>query len=103
MFEIEYDAEWIAEKYKHRRSTKRSRMIKRKKKLRRLFDPKRSYAVLWHGDWENPNGWLTLKSYGCNRVRFYKKYSNRKVRRYKGEIGNGNHYRKIFDYWWTLY
>lgn len=38
-----------------------------------------------------------------NRYKFFKKYSNRCVRRYKGEIhNNGNHYRKIFDYWWMV-
>ena len=38
-----------------------------------------------------------------NRYSFYKKYANRCVRRYKGEIHNkGNQYRKIFDYWWTV-
>lgn len=37
------------------------------------------------------------------RYKFYKKYANRCVRRYKGEIHiKGNHYRKIFDYWWTV-
>ena len=34
---------------------------------------------------------------------FYKRYTNKKVRRYKGEIPKGNQYRKHFDYWWTLY
>lgn len=38
-----------------------------------------------------------------NRYSFYKKYANRCVRRYKGEIYNtGNNYRKIFDYWWRV-
>lgn len=38
-----------------------------------------------------------------NRYSSYKKYANRCVRRYKGEIYNkGNQYRKIFDYWWTV-
>lgn len=37
------------------------------------------------------------------RYKYYKKYSNRCVRRYKGEIHNkGNQYRKIFDYWYTV-
>ncbi len=35
--------------------------------------------------------------------KFYKKHSNRCVRRYKGEIhSKGNQYKKIFDYWWTV-
>lgn len=31
-----------------------------------------------------------------------KTYSNRKVRRYKGDIHNGNSYRRHFDYAWEL-
>lgn len=38
-----------------------------------------------------------------NRYSLYKKYANKCVRRYKGDIHNtGNQYRKIFDYWWTV-
>lgn len=34
------------------------------------------------------------------KYKYHKKYSNRCVRRYKGEIhSKGNQYRKIFDYW----
>ena len=41
---------------------------------------------------------------GChnNRFRYWLTISNRKVRRYKGEIPKGGAYRKIFDYWWTV-
>lgn len=38
-----------------------------------------------------------------NAQRFLKKQSNRKVRRFRGEISSGNSYRKLFDYWWELY
>lgn len=37
-----------------------------------------------------------------NRQTFLKTYSNRKVRRYKGDIRNGNSYRRHFDYAWEL-
>lgn len=37
------------------------------------------------------------------RYKYYKKYSNRCVRRYKGEIhSKGKQYRKLFDYWWIV-
>lgn len=32
-----------------------------------------------------------------------KSFSNRCVRRYKGDLQNGGSYKKIFDYWYTLY
>lgn len=34
--------------------------------------------------------------------RFFKKYSNRVVRRSKGSY-NGGSYKKVFDLWWTLF
>lgn len=37
-----------------------------------------------------------------NRYKFYKKYSNRIVRRYKSDLKNGGNYRRCFDYWWTI-
>lgn len=32
----------------------------------------------------------------------YKRHSNKKVRKYNGDIGCGNHYRRIFDYRWMI-
>ena len=37
-----------------------------------------------------------------NRFRYWRRVSNRKVRRYRGDVHNGGAYRKIFDYWWTV-
>lgn len=41
---------------------------------------------------------------GChnNRFKYWLKVSNRKIRRYKGDVHGGGFYRKIFDYWWTV-
>lgn len=33
----------------------------------------------------------------------FKKVSNRKVRYYKGDLFNGNAYKKLFDLWWQIY
>lgn len=33
---------------------------------------------------------------------FYKKVSNRRVRRYKGDLSHGD-YKKVFELWWTLW
>lgn len=37
-----------------------------------------------------------------NRYQFYKKYGNKVVRKCREEINDGGHYKKIFDYWWTV-
>ena len=44
----------------------------------------------------------TYRSAGCARYRFFKKKSNRMVRKFKHRIPNGNGYRKIFDYQWEI-
>ena len=42
-----------------------------------------------------------MKSSNCQR--YLKRRSNRKVRKYFGLSKKGNQYRKVFEYWWTLY
>lgn len=42
------------------------------------------------------NGYRSKMSSYC------KKLTNRKVRRYKGEIHKGGNYRRVFDMWWEL-
>lgn len=37
-----------------------------------------------------------------NRYKYYKMVANRKVRRYKEIIPKGGHYKRCFDYWWTV-
>ena len=37
-----------------------------------------------------------------NRFRYWRRVSNRKVRRYKGDVHSGGFYRKISAYWWTV-
>ncbi len=56
---------------------------------------------------ENANGDLLEKPYyrrywRGSRFKEWRDISNRKVRRYKGDIHNGGFYKKIFDYWWTV-
>lgn len=41
--------------------------------------------------------------YRGKRSKYLKKISNRKLRRYHGEIGGKCGYKRIFDYWWELY
>lgn len=36
-------------------------------------------------------------------IKFKKKENNRRLRRYKGELSNGNYYRKVSEMWWDIY
>lgn len=38
-----------------------------------------------------------------NRQRHLKRKANHMVRKYRGLPKKGNQYRKVFEYWWTLY
>ena len=38
-----------------------------------------------------------------NCQRWIKRQTSKRVRRYKDMPVKGNHYRRVFDYWWTLY
>ena len=101
---------------KKKRRNKRERDLKYKKHLKVLYENNQYYLspviytdeiyVKGEGWVDNPKPYYK-KRYRDNhkggRYKYYKKYSNRCVRRYKGEIhAKGNQYRKIFDYWWTV-
>lgn len=100
---------------KQKRKTKRERDLVYKNHVKYLSKTYPSYPppampVDENGCWnfDDPIGTVYYRrtyrgNHKGNRYSFYKKYSNRCVRRYKGEIhSKGNQYRKIFDYWWTV-
>lgn len=50
-----------------------------------------------------PTGTYIKYPKNSNRQRWCKKASSARVRRYMDLPGKGNSYRRVFDYWWTLY
>ena len=84
---------------------------KRMKKLSKIsLYPSGAYYVdeIWvsgEGYVENPKPYYK-RYYRANhkgsRYSFYKKYSNRRVRRRKNNTYSGGSYKKCFDYWWTV-
>ena len=75
-------------------------------KYRCIYDRNKSRYITW----ERPVGsnYTIIKccpskhSGQVSCTTFYKRYTN-KVLRKKKELYQGNQYRKVFDYWWTLY
>ena len=69
------------------------------------YAPNMGYII---GDYE---GLKTLHHSGLhiqymkssNRQQYLKRKANRRVRKYHGLPKKGNLYRKVFEYWWTLY
>lgn len=94
------------------RAAKRRRDRKYKRKLKKLHSLGTITPAIWYVDADYPyktvNKPYFVKSYkslGRNKGRYYtyKKVSNRKVRYYKGDLFNGNAYKKLFDLWWQIY
>lgn len=100
---------------KRKRSNKRERDEKYKNRLKFLNESCNYYPSpviytdeIWikgYGYMKNPKPYykrMYRDNHKGGRYGYYKKYANRVVRRYKGEIGNGCAYKKCFDYWWTV-
>ena len=86
---------------KRKSSTKRSREQKHRNRIKELS--KYGYhRVFRQKDWFDPESRIVKRSYGCGGVRFYKNYCNRKLRRFKGEVKNGGHYKKLNEFWWVI-
>lgn len=50
-----------------------------------------------------PTGAYIKYPKNSNRQRWCKKASSARVRKYMDLPSKGNSYRRVFDYWWTLY
>ncbi len=99
---------------KKKRRNKGERDLKYKKHVKFLaqtisYYPPPAMPVDENGEWnfDDPVGTVYYRrtykgNHKKNRYKFYKNYSNRIVRRYRGEVGNGCAYKRCFDYWWTV-
>lgn len=94
---------------KAKKTIRRKREIKYKQHLKRLAEINTGYpAPVYYKDeiWERGKGIVKnpkpyyKRVYRGQRSKFFKKLSNKRVRRYKEAINNGNNYRKIYDFWW---
>lgn len=100
-------------KKKHR--NKREREQKYKAHLKFIADHVQYYpcGVEYVDEkWVKEVGYIPLEKPYYKRIyrdnhsgnsKYWKHYSNRRIRRYKAKIANGGFYKKIFDYWWTMY
>lgn len=67
---------------------------------------KRHIEHLYQISWMNviDNGEWKQRVYRGKRSAFLKKWSNKKIRNYNGELPKkGNNHHKVFDFWWELY
>ena len=105
----------VANRFKKKRRNKRERDLKHKNRLKSLAENCNYYPSpviytdeIWvkgYGYVKNPKPYykrMYRDNHKGGRYKYYKKYANRCVRRYKGELHNGGSYKKVFDYWWTV-
>ena len=95
-----------------RRRNKRERYVKHHNKLKRLYKARHGYFVpvvytdeVWLknvGYVKNPKPYYK-RLYREKRSSYVKNQSNRKIRRYKGELHNGYHHiHKLYDCKWEM-
>ena len=87
---------------------KRNRDKKYKEHLKRISDygnyPPPSYPVDENGDYckDNPVRYKRF-TYKPGKKKYLRKLSNNKVRKAKDLSSKGSGYRRLFDYWWSLW
>lgn len=95
-----------------KKRTRRESDLKHKKRAKFLGEnlsayPAPYYPVDKHGNYNREDIAYYKRFYtsdGRNSSSHYhKRLSNKRIRRYKGEIPNGRWCYKLYDYWWNLY
>ena len=94
---------------KKKKRNKRERDLKYKNRLKYLAENTSGYPTpaiytdeIWirgHGYVKNPKPYYK-RLYRGRRSKYLKRLSNKKIRRYKGELHKGYHCHKLFDFWW---
>lgn len=106
-FEADKPQGKLCEPRKTGRAYRRKMRKQKKEKLMRIM----TYGYksgIGYTDWGwkdgvyQPVGRYIQYPKNSNRQTFWKTYSNRKIRRYKGNIRKGNSYRRHFDYAWEV-
>lgn len=98
----------------HHGKRKTGKAYRRKMAKQKFKNKKEIGTYSFYGpwvDWDEVDGkWMPVGKYikypnDSEARSYFKKYSNRKVRRTKYDDiqTKGNSYRRQFDYWWTLY
>lgn len=108
---INYDTTYLCDR--RRKLNKRERYEKEQRHLRKLANETKDYpqSVMYvEKKWSRKIGYYDLSKPYYKRVyrgkasSYAKRQSNKKIRRYKGDLHNGyQHIHKIYDVWWEIY
>lgn len=92
--DIEYKTNKKPKKKKKTKLNQYARKQICKKKLNKLYN-----YVWWAVGCRDK---YKKRYYLSGKKKFAKKRTNKKIRRYKGNVANGSGYRKMYDYWWSI-
>lgn len=89
----------------YKREVKYKQKIKKLAKLceEKWYAPAYPVGVDGHyiDDYENMT--YVKRVWRGSRSKYLKQQSNRKLRRYKGDVPNFGGYKRVFDFWWEMY
>lgn len=90
-------------RYDRNKKYKRKLINLARKNIGKWFPP--AFPVNENGDWtDNIEEMYRIKRlYRGSRSKYLKKMSNKKLRRFKGNVSNHGGYRKVYDLWWEMY
>lgn len=92
--------------YHHKRSIKKHKYPLNRYAKKQITKNRLQYLKQYGSWWtvSNAKGYLRRCYVDENHItKKLKRHSNKKVRKYKYGLKNGNYYRKVFDYWWELF
>ena len=79
------------------------RKIEDKRRLKKLYNETRTlYGSGAYFD-KDAGRYIRYSAGGVGRRRWFKRQSNKSVRRHKDASLKGNQYRRVFDYWCSLF
>lgn len=101
--EIEEVTKYASKQYKNKKENNK------KEKLNRYVRKRLTQLKLEEKFKNRKTPWWTIQDKGEYFQRIYvqskkiRKISNKRVRKYKGELISASAYRKVYDYWWTIF
>lgn len=96
-------------KRKTGRAYRRNRTRHKDKRKRKIIATCGYKPTIGYVDYDLVDGkWIEVGNHikypkNSNAQKYLKRISNKKVRKFRGDISSGNAYRRIFDYRWELY
>ena len=72
------------------------------RKLKRLYNELGNYYYV-NGVWIKDGRYTRVYGRPNGYNDYMKKYNNKRIRHYDGELLDGSYYRKVFEHWWNIY